>query len=115
MSENTPSLESVRDEITAIIKKHDLTGMIVLQDCKRGVHSVQLQATWNATTHEDKGTIRIKADSASGPVEEAEKLKNSVGSLLALMDVLNNRAKELEGLAMEIAKQVKFEHMTKFE
>lgn len=110
-----PELAPVLDEITAVLKKHDMVGMIVIGNRTHTDFRFEIEASWTCSRleHDSQGNIgiRVRSKLAEYPSAEAQKesLTATVGTFVTFHDTIERLKSNLETLLIAIGRTVQFE------
>lgn len=79
------------EEIKAVLRKHDVAGLVVLHKPGFGEYYFRLDPTYSCARHDEKsGTIRVRAKAAElpgGAAERQQKLADTANMLKVLCEV----------------------------
>ena len=109
------SIAPVLDEITALLKKHDLVGLVMVGDEQTVDYRMEVGASWSCAwleqTPDGQVALRIRSRREDYPdaAERTKKLENTVGTFVTLLDCTQALEKNLEQVLVMIAKSVKFD------
>lgn len=104
----------VLDEISALLMKHDMTGLVVVGNQTHCDWRMEVAATWSCTWIEELAgggyALRIKSKRKDYPSAEAQKLclEQTVGNLVTFKDTLARLDEQLEKVLVMISKNVDF-------
>lgn len=115
-----PILKTAVAEIDAILKKHDIAGVVVLTSKTHVEYLMGISPTWSCCTYEDTPQgklLRVRAKAVDYPSKEArnEAISDTVGMLMGLSDVMENTVTWLGETCGMIGKQIPFTHWTRQE
>jgi hypothetical protein len=101
MMTDEEKLTMAREEIRAVLKKHDLAGMAVAAAPHVMVHVLVVEATWTCATVEESDLGKFVRISSGGVPEEKKKevVTHTVGLILGMDDVLRKIRENLGQLA----------------
>jgi len=114
-------LTEAREEIKAVMKKHDVCGMVMLSSPTHTNYLFQLQTSWNCLVDEQDGDfkgVRFRCLRKDYPTKEAwqESQRVSVGVVMGFLDCAHDIREQLATLVVMLAKHgVVAEHMSKSE
>src|SRR6185295_20303666 len=109
-----PILQTAADEITAILKKHDIGGYVLLGS-KTNTHFVRkLDPTWTCLTYEGEGVLRMRSKREDYPSKEAqgETMRLTVGLLQGLVDAGVRDMETLQDLLKRVGKINPYDHVS---
>jgi len=107
-------IEPALDEIGAVLKKHDMAGLVIIGNATHCDWRMEVSASWSCAQkepHPNGGdTIRIKAKRADYPSDEAQKktVERTIGMFVTFDHTLTHLQKNLEKLLIAISGQVNF-------
>jgi hypothetical protein len=107
-------LEPAIAELRAVLKKHDVTGLIIVGNKTHVDFSMEVEASWSCAklTHGEDGHahIRIKALSQDFPNKEDHKevLENTIGMFVTFNDVMRHLTEGINTILVRASKQVSF-------
>jgi hypothetical protein len=112
MSDKPIALDEVIKELAAVLKKHDLTGTVIIQSPNNARYTMHLEASWTCIKHVEGG-LQIRAKAKSGNDEERKKLENTIGTVNAMIDLQKEMTSELEKIITSFVQNgIKFSHIT---
>lgn len=102
------------DEIRAVLKKHDMAGLVIVSNPTHTDFTMELDASWNCfkTEHHDKGVfLRIRSKRDEYPNRETQHavLQRTVGTVVTIGDVLRRLSGNVEQLLVRLSKSMKIE------
>ena len=104
----------VLDEISAVLKKHDMMGLIIVGNETHCDWRMEVTASWSCAkveSEDEKGlAIRIRAKRADYPTPEAQKrcVEATVGTFVTFGHAMTKLNEQLDTLLIGVAKQVDF-------
>jgi len=118
-----PKLKIAAAEIEAILQKHDIAGIVMLQSPSHLEYIMAIAPSWSCCWIEDYGNgakaMRVKAKREDFPSKAAhvEALGNSIGMILGFTDCCESMRRNLAAVAETIATKTKieFSHYTQHE
>jgi hypothetical protein len=116
-----PKLKTAAAEIEAILQRHDIAGIIMLNSLTHMEFLMCIAPSWSCCWIEDRGeagkVMRVKALRADYPSKEAhsDTLKNTVGMIMGFVDCCESMTRNLTAVAEAIARKVEFSHFTREE
>lgn len=115
-----PILKTAVAEIDAILKKHDIAGVVVLTSKSHVEYLMAITPTWSCCTYEDTPQgklLRVKAKAVDYPSKEArnEAISDTIGMLMGLSDVMEKAVTWMGETTASIRKQIRFTHWTRQE
>lgn len=115
-----PKLRAAQEEIKAILRKYDITGVIVVSSKTHTDFQVEIEATWNAIRVVDgpQGMgIRFRCNAESHPDLKArgEAARLSLSTLLGTVDAMNAVMEGLNTLLIKVGERIPFDHRSDFE
>lgn len=99
----------VLDEISAVLKKHDMAGLIVVANETHVDYRIEVEASWSCAKFERDG-IRIRCVEEDFATKEAQRkcLESTVGMVVTFTDVLRVIQANMIQLLEIISKYVDF-------
>lgn len=115
-----PTLKLAMAEIVAVLKKHDIAGIAVLQSKTHGEWLNEITASWTCTQMETDGTnevLRVRAKVADYPSKEAqqETVRLTVSMLCGFRDGAGRIKDNMESLLALLSGQMEIEHISRFD
>lgn len=104
----------VMDEISALLKKHDMVGLIIVGNETHCDWRMDVASSWSCArveSEDEKGlAIRIRAKRADYPTLEAQKrcVEATVGTFVTFGHTMTKLNEQLDTLLIGISKQVDF-------
>ena len=110
-------LDPVLAEIDAVLKKHDVMGLVLVSNKTHLDWRIHVEASWSCAKLErdkDGVAVRIRSKSTDFPSREAQKLCNeqTIGTFVTMIDAMRNISKQVEHLLVVVAKHIKFTGMS---
>lgn len=107
-----PILKDAAEEIKAILRKHDIAGVFMLQSKSHAEWVHQISPSWSAAKLEDKDgrtILRVRCKREDFPSKEAQKecLELTTGMLMAFITFAERLKSDLTPMIMAIGKQSK--------
>lgn len=114
-----PKLLLAAEEIKAILKKHDIAGICLIQSETHGEWINHITPSWSAAKliNDEKGSgIHVRCKRADYPSEEAHRkaLADTCGMLCGFRDGAERTRKDMECVLEQLSKIIGIEHVTKF-
>lgn len=112
-----PVLRAATEEIKAILKKHDIAGVVVLGSKTHTEFLLEVEPSWSAAfeerNKEGQRCIRLRALRKDYPTAEAhrEAVRLTSSLLFGLHRPLEKMTESVLGLMMMLGKQLGVEHM----
>ena len=110
-----PEILPVLDEITAVLKKHDMTGIIIVGNRSHMDWRVHVEASWSCAKPEEVDglsgvAIRIRCKREDFPSAEAQRacLERTIGMFVSAGDVMIRIQENIEGLLAQVSESVSF-------
>lgn len=107
----------VLDEITAVLKKHDMTGLIIVGNGTHVDWRLEIEATWSCARiepdhgHPNAGAfVRIRSQRSKYPSAAAQKetLQATIGNFVSMSHALDILQENLTALLTMIGQKVDF-------
>ncbi len=104
----------VLDEISAVLKKHDMTGLMIVGNKSHCDWRMNVEASWSCarTEMDAQGLIglRIRSRRAEYPSLEAQKetVERTVGTFVTFGHALAKLNEQIDTLLVAVSKQVDF-------
>jgi hypothetical protein len=114
-----PNLLLAMEKIKAVLKEHDIAGMVILLSKTHGEWLQEITPTWSVATMIDdargKG-IRFKALAKDFPSKEAhqEAARLTVGMLCGFRDGADRISRDMEVMLTMLAEHFEIEHISRF-
>lgn len=104
----TPANQAV-EEIKAILRKHDLAGMVFVQSPDEAAYLREITPTWSCTFFKDTPQglcLRIRSKLADYPSKEAQKasVEATTGMLMAFLNEAERNVEDLGSVVAMIAR-----------
>lgn len=103
------------DEIEQILKKHDMTGLMIVGNETNVDWRLQVEASWSCAKSEpvpgkNMSAFRIKAKAEDFPNKEAQKkcVEATIGNFVSTIDVMDRIREQLVKILTIINKSVPF-------
>lgn len=111
-----PKCIEAMEEIKAVLTKHDLAGVILLQSATHGEFLYELSPSWSCARLVDGG-IRVRSKLVDYPSAEAQKKsqEETVGMLAGFVDMLASAEDDLFKVVRMLSTRVDFSHFTRRE
>lgn len=109
-----PEILPVLDEISAVLKKHDMMGLVIVGNETHCDWRMEVTASWSCArveSEDEKGlAIRIRAKRADYATPEAQKrcVEATVGAFVTFGHTMEKLNEQLDTLLIAISKQVDF-------
>lgn len=110
-----PKLQAAMAQIKAVLIEHDIAGVVTLQGPGAVEYLYELSPSWSCVTIENTGMVRIKAQAATGPGSEKERLRVSAGMLLGFLDLARRNQDDVTKLLRCLSQYVEIEHWAREE
>jgi hypothetical protein len=115
-----PKLKTAADEIKAIMRRHDIAGIVMLASPTHLEYLLTIDPSWSCCwmeEHAEGKLLRIKAKRADYPDLETQKkvLAESIGMLMGFIDCCNNTTRNLENVVGRISESIGITHSSRFE
>lgn len=112
-----PKLKPIMAEIEAVLKRHDVAGVVMIQSQTHIEYLMEIAPTWSCCwceRHAEGLLLRVKAKRADYPTADAHHkvLHDTVGMIMGFTDCARSVAGNLEMVAARIADKVPFNHVT---
>ncbi len=104
----------VLDEISAVLKKHDMVGLIIVGNPTHCDWRMEVAASWSCAwvekDEQGRECVRIRAKAADYPNKEAQKktVEATVGTFVTFGHTFKKLDEQLDTLLVAIAGQVAF-------
>lgn len=105
-----------RDEIEAILKKHDMAGVIIMVKPQRANYSIRVDPSWSCITSglAADGRQTIRARTTDKPVDQRKQLlEQTTGMLVGMVDTLEVIKGELAKVIRLVSTHFQISHVTK--
>lgn len=104
----------VLDEISAVLKKHDMMGLIFVANGTHVDFRMEVSASWSVAKlefHEGNVLVRIRCTKAEIPddAERKSKVEKTVGTFVSFDHCLDAMGENIQGLLKRIAQQLPFQ------
>jgi hypothetical protein len=114
-----PKLLAAMEEIKAILVKHDIAAIVLLESQTHGEWLNHITPSWSAATmfRDEKGEgIRVRCLAKDYPSKEAhaEALRLTSGMLMGFLDGAARIQRDMEAILGPLAAKIGIEHVTKF-
>lgn len=115
-----PKLKTAAAEISAILKKHDVAGIVILSSLTHTEYLIGVDPSWSPCFSEEtpKGkALRFRAKRADYPSKAAhhEAVGNGVGLIMGMLDTCRGVSATLEDCAGMLAKHIEFSTLNREE
>lgn len=107
-------IKPVLDEISAILKKYDMTGIVAVANRTHCDYRMEIEASWSCARFEkDAGgnvLFRVRAKRADFPSAEAHHaaLETTVGTFVTYSDILDCLNNNVQSVLVQLSKHVDF-------
>lgn len=113
-------IEPVLDEITAVLKKHDMVGIVMVGSRTHVDYRMNIEATWSCAWMEpcpEGIALRIRSKLSEYPDKAAQKktLEETVGTFVTFTDVLKRIEEGLVRILVLCAKHMEIHGKSNFE
>jgi hypothetical protein len=104
----------VLDEISAVLKKHDMVGLVVVGNPTHCNWRMEVEASWSCAWLEKDGTgrtaLRVRSKLSEYPNREAQRktMETTVGTFVTFNDVVGRVSPQLEQILIMLSKHVDF-------
>jgi hypothetical protein len=111
-----PKLKEAMAEIVAVLKKHDIAGIALLQSKTHGEWLNGIDPTWSCAKM-DGQSLRIKAPAKDYPSTEDrnEAIRLTAGMIYAFRDGAHRIADNMESVLAMLSKYTTIEHVSRFD
>jgi hypothetical protein len=114
-----PKLLAAMEEIKAILIKHDIAAIVLLESETHGEWLNHITPSWSAARmiNDEKGEgIRVTCLAKDYPSKEAhaEALRLTSGMLMGFLDGARRIERNMEAVTMMLAEKIGIEHVSKF-
>lgn len=103
-----PKIKPVIAEIEAVLKKHDMAGIVFVASKSHTQFLYHLFPKWGCITPQDDGGIRIRAKSKDPAQVEA--LRLSIGMIAGFSDAMGIGVKNMNGLLAQLSNYTDISH-----
>lgn len=107
-------IQPALDEISAVLKKHDMVGLVVVGNRSHCDWRMEVHASWScAWLEEDDGgrqLLRVRSKLKDYPSKEAQKecMEATIGTFVTFNDTLIRLGENMEHILVTLAKSVDF-------
>jgi hypothetical protein len=112
-----PKLQAVATEIQAILKRHDIGGIVHLAGKAHTHFLIEIAPSWSCARLESDNLVRVRAlrkDFAS-PEAQKETVVRTAGMLLGFHTALSRTAQSIRELCLALGKQLEISHWDRLE
>ena len=106
-------LQAAMEEIKTVLRRHDVAALVTLQSPGAIEYLYELSPTWSCITIEPAGAVRIRAQAATGPPSEKERLRVSAGMLMGFLDLARRNQEDIHKLLLCLSQHVEIEHISR--
>lgn len=101
------------DEISAILKKHDMAGMVMVANKSHVDWRMHVNTTWSCASF-DGVELRVRSKLVDYPSREAQKecLESTVGTFVAFHDILERLKENVSTVLVTLSKHIEFNGKT---
>lgn len=115
-----PRLKTAMEQIKAVLREHDIAGIVVLNSETSTEYLVHLETSWTAIRIEDgeRGVgIQFRCTKADIPDDARRKelCRATIGTLAGSIDTMNHIQEGLNYLLAEAGKKIEFSHISRRE
>lgn len=115
-----PKLKAAMEEIKAVLTKHDIGGICLLQSKTHGEWLNHITPNWSCARIETDGTndiLRVKAKVADYPSKEAqqETVRLTVSMLCGFRDGADRVSSNMAAILGMISEHTEIQHISKFD
>lgn len=116
-----PKLKTAMEEIKAVLKKHDIGGVVVLASETHMEYLHEIAPTWSCVRFEagEGGVygVRVRALAKDFPSKQAHQkcLSDSIGMIMGFANALEHSRELMMVIIRMVGNKIPFEHMTKHE
>lgn len=110
-----PEILPVLDEISAVLKKHDMMGLVIVGNPSHCDWRMEVEASWSCARFEEqpdgKGVgirVRSKRVDFASKWEQKRCLERTIGTFVTFQHWLKKMDEQLDPLLLAISKQVDF-------
>lgn len=107
-------IEPVLDEISAVLKKHDMMGLVMVANRTHVDYRIEVEASWSCARLEKDAAgncgVRVRSKLADYPSKAAQKecVEATVGSFVTFSDVMRRLQVDIGALLVAVSKQISF-------
>lgn len=104
----------VLDEITAVLKKHDAVGLVMVGNRTHTDWRMDIEASWSCAwlekDEQGRHLLRVRSKAKDYPSKEAQKesLQATIGTFVTFSDTLIRLGENVEQVLVMLAKNVEF-------
>ena len=104
----------VLDEISAVLKKHDMAGLVMVSNANHCDWRMEIEASWSCAWLEKDASgftvlrVRSKLKDYRNKETQKQTLEATVGTFVTFLDSLNILKERVSNILMMISKQVDF-------
>jgi len=102
------------DEISAVLKKHDMVGMVIVGNRSHCNWRMTVEASWSCAwmdkNAEGQYLLRVRSKRADYPTKEAQNaaLETTVGTFVTFSDVIRRLDDNVKSILVMLAKHIAF-------
>lgn len=116
-----PNLQTVTDEVIAVLKRHDLAGVVTLASPTHAHYALHVAPSWSLARLEDDAEgrthlrVRCHREHFTSPEAQREALATTVGMLVGLLDAGRFTHEQLERVVSLLGRHVEIAHVSQRE
>ena len=111
-----PKLKEAMAEIQAVLRKHDIAGIVLLQSPTHGEWMNEITPTWScAMLDGDRFRFRAIAAEYGGAAERNEAIRITAGMLISFRDGAKRIQENMEKVGALLSQKMQIEHVTRFD
>lgn len=99
-------------EIREVLKKHDLAGVVMIQDTLELAYLKEVSPSWSCASLSADGEFRIKANREDFPSKESQKacIESTLGMVLGFMNESERNHKDFSHIVAMFSEHFDFSH-----
>jgi hypothetical protein len=112
-----PKLQAIAADIEALLVKHDVAGVVLLNSPTHGEYRYCLSPSWSCASLKANGEFRVRCKLADYPDQAAQKaaLGQTVGMLCSLHTLALKTKDDMDKVLRMLATHVHFSHIDREE
>jgi phosphopantetheinyl transferase (holo-ACP synthase) len=112
-----PKLIEAMEEIKAVLKKHDVAGVVILGSQSHAEYLFEVSPSWSCATLDENGLLHVRAIASEFGSKEARNkaVDDTVGMFVTLNDATRFVTSQLDKLLVLLSKHMKINGKSTFE
>lgn len=108
-----PVLKAAMEEIKAVLKKHDLAGMVAISTANAMEYLYEISPSWSCATPEDGGIrFRAKREDFPAVAAHAKIVSDTAGMFFGFHDLANQFSRHTAGMMHLLGRHFDISHVT---